>query len=227
MKARDVMTPHVISVGPDLPIQAVANTLVKNGISAVPVVSLDGKLLGIVSEGDLLHRVETDTERRRSWWLEMVSSGRTLASEFVKSHGLTAGDVMTTEVVTMSPDSQLSEIADVMERQGCKRVPIVENGQIVGVVSRANLVQALATGMKAAKAGNSDEGLREAIIAHLRQQPWGQAMINVIVRDGEVGLWGVVDSEIEKKAVRIAVEGIPGVREIKDNLRVHRIGSGE
>lgn len=227
MQARDVMTPHVISVGPDLPIQAVANTLVKNNISAVLVVSLDGKLLGIVSEGDLLHRVETGTERRRSWWLDMVSSGRSMAAEFVKTHGLTAGDVMTTEVVTMAPETPLSEIADAMERHGCKRIPIVEKGQILGIVSRANLVQALASGMKTAQDRDADEKLRETIIAHLREQPWGQAMINVIVRDGEVGLWGVVDSEVEKKAVHIAVESLPGVRVVQDNLRVHRIGSTE
>lgn len=226
MKARDVMTCHAISVGPELSVQAVANTLVKNGISAVPVVGSDGKLLGIVSEGDLIRRVETDTERRRSWWLEMISSGRNLAAEFAKTHGLKAKDVMTTTVVTASPDTPLHEIADLMERHGVKRIPIVEKDEVTGVVSRANLVQALASAKKDMSAEDTDEALREAVVAQISRQPWGQSIVNVIVRDGAVDLWGIVDSAEEKAAVRIAAERIPGVRSVNDNLRIHRISSG-
>jgi CBS domain-containing protein len=226
MKARDVMTTHAISVGPDLPVQAVANTLVKNGISAVPVVGNDGKLLGIVSEGDLLRRVETGTERRRSWWLDMISSGRSMAAEFAKTHGLKAEDVMTTFVVTADPDTPLNEIAELMERHGVKRIPIVEGGQVVGIVSRANLVQALASGMQDEPVENTDEALREAVIAQLTGQPWGRGMINVIVHDGAVDLWGVVDNADEKKAVRIVAERIPGVRSVNDNLRIYQVSSG-
>jgi len=226
MKARDVMTSHAISVGPDLPVQAVANTLVKNGISAVPVVGNDGKLLGIISEGDLIRRVETGTERRRSWWLEMISSGRSLAAEFAKTHGLKAEDIMTTFVITADQDMPLHEIAELMERHGVKRVPIVENEQVIGIVSRANLVQALASGTQDATTEDTDEALREAVIAQLSGQPWGQGMVNVIVHNGAVDLWGVVDSAEEKKAVRVAAERIPGVRSVNDNLRVYRISSG-
>jgi len=226
MKARDVMTSHAISVGPDLPVQAVANSLVKNGISAVPVVGNDGKLLGIISEGDLIRRVETGTERRRSWWLEMISSGRSLAAEFAKTHGLKAEDIMTTFVITADQDMPLHEIAELMERHGVKRVPIVENEQVIGIVSRANLVQALASGTQDATTEDTDEALREAVIAQLSGQPWGQGMVNVIVHNGAVDLWGVVDSAEEKKAVRVAAERIPGVRSVNDNLRVYRISSG-
>lgn len=226
MKARDVMTCHAISVGPDLSVQAVANTLVKNGISAVPVVGNDGKLLGIVSEGDLIRRVETDTERRRSWWIEMISSGRSLAAEFAKTHGLKAEDIMTTSVVTADPETALHEIADLMERHGIKRIPIVQDGLVIGVVSRANLVQAVASGLQVPDAETEDETLRAAVVAQLHGQPWRQGIVNVIVRDGAVDLWGVVDNIDEKNAVRIAAERTPGVRSVNDNLRIYKISSG-
>ena len=225
MKARDIMTCHAISIGPDLPIQAVANTLVKNGISAVPVVGLNGKLLGIVSEGDLMRRVENDTSRRRSWWLEMLSSGQSLAEEFVKSHGLKAKDVMTTNVVTATPEASLREIADKMEKHGVKRLPIVEGGQVIGIVSRANLVQAIASGVAENLTQGADEGLRQSIVTQLREKPWGHGMVNVIVRDGRVNLWGVVDSEEEKKAVRIAAERTAQGAVVNDNLRVYHLST--
>jgi CBS domain-containing protein len=227
MQARDVMTRHAICVGPDLPVQAVANTLVKNGISAVPVVSMDGKLVGIVSEGDLMRRVETGTERRHSWWLEMISSRRNLAAEFAKSHGLKAQDVMTTHVITAHPDTPLQEVADLMERNGVKRLPIVEDGAIVGIISRANLVQALASGTHDVPVDDADENLRQAVIDQIEGKPWAEGMVNVIVRNGVVSLWGVVDSEDERKAVRVVAECTPGVRSVNDNLRVVRMSTGE
>lgn len=226
MKASDIMSSHTISVAPDLPVQAVANTLVKNGISACPVVGLDGKMIGIVSEGDLVRRVETGTARQRSWWLEMLESGRSLAAEFAKTHGLKAQDVMTTDVLTAGPDTPVRELADMMERNGVKRIPIVADGQVVGIVSRANLVQALASGMHEEARQDSDEVLRAAVVAALDRKTWGASLVNVLVRDGKVDLWGVVDSEEERKAVRIAAERVAGVDNVKDNLRVFHITSG-
>jgi len=220
MKARDVMTCHAISVSPDLPVKAVANTLVKNGISAVPVIGRDGTLRGIVSEGDLIRRVETNTLHRRSWWLEMMMSGRSFAEEFVKTHGLKAMDVMTPDVVTAVPEASLREIADKMERHGVKRIPIVEHGQVVGVVSRANLVQAIASGISDVPAQDADETLRQSIVKKLDEKPWGHGMVNVIVKDGKVDLWGFVDNESEQNAVRVAAERIAGGAVVNDNLRV-------
>jgi CBS domain-containing protein len=226
MKARDIMGSCVISVFPDLPVQAVANTLVKNGISAVPVIDHAGQLLGIISEGDLMRRAEIETERRHSWWLDMFGSSRSRAADFVKAHGRKARDVMTTSVVTASPETPLQQIADLLEKRGIKRVPIVVDGQVVGIVSRANLVQALASGKASSDVASSDERLRDAIVARLQAQPWGNATLNVIVQGGVAELWGVVDNDEEKHAVRIAAGEIPGVVAVKDNVRVYPISAG-
>ena len=139
------MASHVITVGPELDLKAVANTLVANGISAVPVVTIDGSVVGIVSEGDLMRRAVLGTERKRTRWLEAFSSAEQLMAEFIKAHGRKAKDVMTRQVISVSPDTSLQEIADLLEKHGIKRVPVIENGRLVGIVSRANLVQALAT----------------------------------------------------------------------------------
>ena len=144
MEARDVMTPDVIRVGPDMSVPQVAKLMVDSRISALPVVK-DGKLIGIVTEGDLFRRGELGTERRRTHWLEMFASGTSLAWDYVKSHGQTVGDVMSDEVVAVAPTTPLAEIANILETRHIKRVPVVEDGRLVGIVSRANLVQALAT----------------------------------------------------------------------------------
>jgi CBS domain-containing protein len=224
MKARDVMVSHVITVGPELDVKAVANTLVANRISAVPVVAIDGSVVGIISEGDLMRRAVSGAERKRSWWLETFSSAEQLMAEFVKEHGRKAKDVMTREVISVGPDTSLQEIANLLEKHGIKRVPVIENGRLVGIVSRANLVQALATrGLAFVDVAEADEALRKVIVLNLRKLPWtaAMAMVDVIVDHGVVNLWGVVRNEEEKKAVRIAAEGTPGVQAVNDHLRVY------
>jgi len=227
MKARDVMASFVIAVAPDLDVRAVANTLVGNNISAVPVVGLDGKLQGIISEGDLMRRAETGTERRRSWWLELFTSSQQLAAEFVKSHALKASDIMTRKVVTAGPDASLREIANLLETNGIKRVPIVQDGYVLGIVSRANLVQALASqGPELHAVPSDDSTLRESVVKNLSGQPWGKALVNVIVRDGVVDLWGLVQTDEERRAIRVTAESTPGVRAVNDNLRINTFVSG-
>ena len=182
MKARDVMVSHVITVGPELDVKAVATTLVANGISAVPVVAIDGSIVGIISEGDLMHRAVSGA--RRSWWLETFSSAEQLMADFVKAHGRKAKDVMTRQVISVSPDTSLQEIANLLEKHGIKRVPVIENGRLVGIVSRANLVQALATrGLAFVDVEEADEALRKVILLNLQKLPWTTAMtmIDVIV----------------------------------------------
>jgi predicted transcriptional regulator len=157
----------------------------------------------------------------------MLESGRSLAVEFAKTHGMKAQDVMTADVLTAGPDTPVRELADMMERNGVKRIPIVVDGQVVGVVSRANLVQALASGMHEVVRLDSDEALRQAVVAALDAKAWGRSLVNVIVRDGKVDLWGVVDNEDVRKAIRIAAERVAGVDGVNDNLRVFRVLSAE
>ena len=223
MKASDIMATNVVTIGASATIYDVAKLLFDKHISAVPVVSEKGELLGIVSEGDLLRRAEVGTEKRRSWWLQALTSKDALADEFVKSHADKVTDVMTHNVITAEPDATLGEIATLLEKNGIKRVPIVKAGKVVGIVSRANIIQALASiakrGLPEVKADDAD--VRERILAKFKAQPWAKPlMLNVVVNDGIVDLWGVVDSQAEKRAVRVATETIPGVRLVNDNLQM-------
>jgi hypothetical protein len=191
------------------------------------VVGIDGTLLGIVSEGDLVRRAETGTEHQRSWWLQLFTSNQTRAIDFVKSHARKAKDVMTRDIVTAGPDAPVQEIANLLETYGIKRVPIIKNGQVVGIVSRANLVQALASYQPTlATVQPTDEKMRGEIISNLGAQPWGKGLVNVIVQDGVVDLWGFVDNESERQALRVAAEATPGVRAVNDQLRIQRFVSG-
>jgi CBS-domain-containing membrane protein len=221
MLARDVMVAPVITVKPSTTVREVAELFLGHRISAAPVLDQEQKLVGIVSEADLIHRVEVDTEARHSWWLKAFITNDTLAAEYVKSHGLRVADVMTAEVVTVTAETPLHEIATLMERNSVKRVPVLENGQLVGIVSRANLVQALATAGRLLDVPLSDTTIRERIMAQLKKQPWAHTVtLNVTVNAGVVDLWGIADSAIERKAIRVAAESTPGVCAVNDNLIV-------
>src|SRR5512140_2000203 len=172
MLVRDVMVAPVITVKPSTTVREVAGLFLEKRISAAPVVESDQRLVGIVSEGDLLHRVEAGTERHHSWWLKGFIGDDALAAEYVKSHGLKVSDVMTRRVVTAAPDTPLHEVASLLEKNAIKRVPILENGQLVGIVSRANLIQAVATARKLLDLPPSDTTVREGIVSHLNTQPW-------------------------------------------------------
>src|SRR5215216_3488813 len=226
MNAADVMVSNVITVTPEASVQEVADILLTNRISAVPVLGRNGELVGIISEGDLIRRAENGTERRRSWWLELLIGGAPLAAEYVKSHARTVADIMTRRVVTAAPDTSLRTIAELLEKNSIKRVPIVKNRKVVGIVSRANLVQALASRWKErdAQPASSDLTIREEVMARLDAEPWTRfTPLNVIVHDATVELWGIVDSETARKAVRVAAEVTPGVRAVNDNLVVQPI----
>jgi CBS domain-containing protein len=222
MKAADVMVSAVISVRPNARVEEVARILLANRISAVPVINEEGELLGIVSEGDLMRRAEAGTERRRSWWLEQLTGKQALAAEYVRSHSHKVTDVMTRSVITAIPDTPLGEIATLLEKNRIKRVPIVQNGKVVGIVSRANLLQALAsTPAKDAAAPRADDSeIRDKVLSRLNGELWRPLLLNVTVNDGNVDLWGFVSSNDEKKAARIAVEGIVGVKSINDYLTI-------
>jgi len=229
VKASDVMVSNVITVGPNTTVKEIADILLNNRISAVPVVNENGTIVGIVSEGDLLHRVESGTERAHSWWLDLLSGKEALAREFLKSHAVKASDVMTKRVVTAGPDAELGELATLLEKHRVKRVPIVKDGKLVGIVSRANLLQALATLREEVKpeATLDDTTLRERVLAALNKESWAVgSQVNVIVRNGIVELWGIVGSPAEKDAIRVATELTPGVREVNDHLTAKSLQYG-
>jgi CBS domain-containing protein len=227
MRAMDVMTTNVFTVAPNASVQEVAKLLSEQSISGAPVVNAAGQLVGIVSEGDLLHRVETGTQqrprrRRRSWWLDRFDSGEELAREYVKSHGRTAEDVMTREVITVAETTDLAEIANLLETKRIKRVPVVKDGKLVGIVSRANLVRALAAAGSrlTADTATDDQTIRQKLIDELRGQEWVHTWAaDIIVRDGVVHIWVSDDRpQAEREALRVAAENISGVRGVEEHL---------
>lgn len=221
MKARDVMVAPVITVPPSASVKDAARLFLEHRISAVPVVDEQGRMVGIVSEGDLLRRAEIGTERRRSWWLTMIAEGPTLAADYVKSHARRVADVMTPNVLAATPDTPLQEVATTMERNAIKRVPIVSGGRLVGIVSRANLVQAFVTSGATLDIPLSDSAIRDKLTAYLKKQPWADsALLNATVNDGVVDLWGISGSDAERKAIRVAAEAMPGVRAVNDHMAI-------
>ena len=220
MKARDVMVSPVVTVGEDSTVRDVARILLANHISAVPVVDSGGKVIGIVSEADLMHRTECGTERPTSWWLSMISGDRALAAEYVQSHARKVKDLMTTEVQTAGPDTPLVEIADMFEEKHIKRVPVVNAaGEIIGIVSRANIVQAVASARPMLEISLPDAAIREKLIAELKKQSWSHVhKLNATVTNGVVDLWGFAQSESERQAIKVTAESIPGVVEVNDHL---------
>jgi CBS domain-containing protein len=222
MKASDVMMTDVITVTPESDVPQVAALLLTNHISAAPVVDADGRLVGMISEGDLIRRSESGTGRERPWWLQMLMSPEQLAAEFVREHSRRVGDLMTRDVVSAAPDTPVADIAALLERHRIKRVPIVEDGRLAGIVSRANLIQALATFRRTLEPHpRADAELREKVVSRLKSEPWMRsALVNVTVNDGTVDLWGIVASPAEKQALRVAAEIVPGVRAVNDNLVV-------
>lgn len=219
MKASDVMVRDVITIGPDDDVSHAAKLLVDHDISALPVVDKHRHIIGILSEADLLRREELGTEKRRPWWLEALMPSGVLALDYAKSHGRKVSELMSETVVTAKPDASLSEIATLLERNRIKRVPIVEKGRLIGVVSRANLIQALASAPTVQPNLAADRAIRLEVLARLSAQSWtGLGERNVVVANGVVHLWGLVDSPEERKALITLAESVPGVLGVADEL---------
>ena len=222
MRAADVMTNEVITVGEDASVQEAAKLLAEHGISAVPVVDRDKRVVGMVSEGDLLHRAETGTERRRAWWLEMVASTNQLAGEYVKSHSGSVKDVMKSDVISVTEETTVADIAILLETNRIKRVPVLRDDRLVGIVSRANLVRALAMSINERPSGAEadDRAIQHRLLAELKAQKWAEVSpANIMVKDGVVHLWSSYMSEEERRALIVAAESIPGVRLVEDHMR--------
>ena len=219
MKASDIMTPRVITVTPDASIQEAARLMLQNRISGLPVVDSGGQLMGIVTEGDILRRAETGTERRRARWLEFLLGPGRLAADYVHSHGRKVEQVMTPDPRTVSEDTLLEEVVHQMERRRIKRLPVMRGSQLVGIISRANLISALASlARQAPPAERDDQAIRERVLAELDRQPWKPIDVNVVVRNGEVDLSGIITDERQRQALKVAVENVPGVKAVHDHV---------
>jgi len=220
MKAIDIMVRDVVTVTPDDSVSHAVELLAKHDISALPVVDGEGRLTGVLSEADLIHRVEIGTEKKQPWWVEAVTPAAALAADFAKAHGRRVHEIMSTDVVTAGEDAPLAEIAALLERHRIKRVPIVRDGKLIGIVSRSNLIQALASShAPAAPALETDRSIRQEVMARLAEQKWsGFDSRNVIVHDGNVHLWGLVSSKAEREALLALAEEVPGVTTVTDEM---------
>lgn len=233
MLAKDVMTTKVITVLEGTPVDDIVRTLLRWRISAVPVVDEKGQLVGIVSEGDLVRRADAEAGGDDSWWLSALIAPTERARRFSRSRGLLAKDVMTTPVITASESDTLHGLATLLEEKRIKRVPIVRKGKLVGIVSRANLLHGVAASpiyprptaaCESLRAHEdeapSDETIRAAILNTLHNEIDLGHNVNVIVSKGIVDLWGGVETETERQAVRTAAENAPNVKTVQDHLSV-------
>lgn len=224
MNASDVMTRNLITIDPDQTVLQAARLMLQHRISGLPVIDKDGKLVGILSEGDFLRRRETKTERHRSRWLEFLMGPGKMASEYSHSHGNKVGEVMTTEIQSVDENAALEDIVELMEKYRIKRVPVMCGSQLVGIVTRSNLMHAMVSMARSvpeteAHTAKGDGAIRDQLLAELGRQKWAPvAMTNVVVRDGVVELWGAIIDERQRDALKVAAENIPGVKAVKDHM---------
>lgn len=228
MKAKDIMTSRVVTVNPDTKVIEIAKLLLERNISAVPVINDNGAIVGIVSEGDLIHREEIGTaEKKRSRWLRMFTGSPELAMDYLKSHGHNAQDVMTPDVVSVDEDAELTDIAEILEMRHIKRVPVLRNGKLIGIVSRANFIQAIAASkeIRLVPMNTDDATIQADIESALKREAWTSDSTTVTVTDRTVKLWGWVRSDAERKASRVVVEGVAGVASVEDQ-RIEQLETG-
>jgi CBS domain-containing protein len=223
MIAEEIMTRQPITIGPETTIAEAARLMLDHRISGLPVTDAKLRVVGIVTEGDLLHRAETGTERHRSRWLELLRGPGRLAHDYVDAHARKVGEVMTSDTVFVSPQDSLEDVVELMEKRHIKRVPVVAKGCLVGIVSRADLVRALLGRLTqqeaAAKKPASDAKIRSSILAIIDKEPWGPRFsVDVTVKKGVVQLHGTVTDDRERTAITVAAENVPGVKSVRDHL---------
>lgn len=220
MKAKDVMTADVMTVTEDTSVLEAIRLMLQRKISGLPVVDASGALVGMVTEGDLLRRVELGTERTRTRWIEFLAGPGRQADEYARAHGRKVGDVMTREVRTVPEHASLNDALDSMERYHIKRVPVMRGHKMIGIITRSNLLRAIAGLAQAARPVTAfDVTIRENLLAELKKQPWAPgALINVGVSDGVVTFSGAILDERQRHALRVCAENIPGVKKVEDHL---------
>lgn len=219
MNVRDIMTTPVIGVEPTASIGDAARLMLAHRISGLPVITRDGGLAGVVSEGDFMRRSELDTEQRRSWWLAFLAGPGGLAEDYVRAHGRKVQEIMATELATIAPEATLEAAVELMTRRGVKRLPVIEDGKVVGIVTRSDLLRGVLRAQPTRDdAVVADEQLREAVLAELAKQPWSSGMIRVNADHGAVTLSGIIFDERQRAAARVCAENVPGVASVTDAL---------
>jgi CBS domain-containing protein len=219
MRAHQIMTRSVITVTPDTTIMDAANIMLQRHVSGLPVVDTTGKLVGIVSEGDFIRRSEIGTQRKRGQWLKFILGPGKSASDFVHERGRRVDEVMTKNPLTITEDTALAEIVDLMEKNNIKRLPVVRADKVVGIVSRANLLQAVASLARQVPDPTADDDhIRNRVIDALEKNDWCPFGLSVIVRDGIVHLSGVITEERSRQAAVVATENVEGVKKVHDHL---------
>lgn len=220
MQVAEVMTRDVVTASPQTSVTELAKLMLDHHLSGIPVVDA-GRLVGIVSERDLMRRGEIGTEPAPRRWASFFATEHQAAEAFVQAHGRATADVMTKKVVTVAPTALLRVAADLLDRHRIKRLPVVEGTKLVGIVSRADLLRALAGVLaKPVTPAPDDSALRDAVLAALRSQPWGRLATRgtVMVDNGTVHLWGTVMDAAERRACIVAAETVPGVKGVVDHM---------
>lgn len=220
MNAAEVMTRNVVTLTRGTPIREAIRLMLDHRISGLPVVDATGKVEGILTEGDLLRRSEIATERRRWPWLDFLLGPGRNASEYVRTHGRICEHLMSYDVISVTPDTPLAEIVELMERRHIKRLPVIENGVLVGIVSRPDLLAAVARALDSPQSPTEgDDAIRERVLAELAKVDWApRSGLTITVIDGIVAFDGVILDEHERGALRVAAENMPGVKGIIDRL---------
>jgi len=219
MRAHQIMTRSVATVAPDATILEAANIMLRQHVSGLPVVDAAGKLVGIVSEGDFIRRSEIGTQRKRGRWLKFLLGAGLTATDYVHERGRKVSEVMTTDPITVAEDATLEQIVTSMETNSVKRLPVMRCDKLVGIVSRANLLQAVASLAREIPDPTADDDhIRSRIIAAIDKNDCSPFGLNVIVRDGIVHLGDVITDESSRQAAVVAAENVAGVRKVHDHL---------
>jgi CBS domain-containing protein len=219
MRAHQIMTRNVITVRPDTSIVDAAKLMLEHHVSGLPVLDKDGGLVGIVSEGDFLRRSEIGTQRKRPRWLQYLMSPGRVANEFVHQSGRKVEEIMARDPVTVTEDTQLEELVSLMEKHDIKRLPVMQNDRLVGIVTRANLLQAVASLARDVPDPTADDDhIRQRVADAINGTDWRPIGLQVTVRNGVVHLHGIIVNESSRQATIVAAENVAGVKEVHDHL---------
>jgi CBS domain-containing protein len=219
MHAHEIMSRHVINIGPNAPVADAAKIMLSHHISGLPVVDAAGKLIGILSESDFIRRVELGTDKRRPRWLAALAAADQAALDFARQHGRTVGKIMTPSPIVVAEDTPLEQIVRLMESRNIKRFPVMRDEEIVGMVTRSDFLAAIANlSLDTSGYSDGDSEIRRSVIAVLSQAPWRPCGLNVSVHEGVVTVRGTIRSDNARKAALVAAENVPGVNRVEDHL---------